>query len=198
MTTSCAELRHASWAGVRRHVREDILRDLRIRFQSEDGTAVESARHMASSFLVPGVLSVFLYRVAHYLHLNGWRRAAKAIAAGNQILHKVHITPQSCIGPGAFIPHPAGVTFHGTAGSDLTLYSLACCCPMEGEVGAAAVTGPSLGDRVAVGRAMILGPVAIGDDAHIFATRVVETVPARSVVLSRIVRVRMRAAGESS
>lgn len=188
--SSCHERGHDSWAGLRGNIRADVLRDLRIRFRRDDGPAVDNFRHRASSFLAPGVLAIFLHRVAHYFTVRGWRRSGAIVSRINALLHKINITPQSCIGPGAFIPHPVGVTFHGTAGAQLTLFSLAACCAFENEMHGPAATGPTIGDRVIVGRAMILGPVSIGDESHIFAARVARDIPPRSIVISRIARTR--------
>jgi serine O-acetyltransferase len=189
---NCAEYGHQTLRGIRAHVRADILRDVEIRFASIPAGSRHALRRRLSSFLSPAVLAIFLHRLSHFFHARRWRRLATLFSRTNCYVFKINIPPQACAGPGLFIPHPAGVTFHAIAGRDVTLYSLAVCCTLETSIDGVAQAGPTLGDRVAVGRAMIFGPISVGSDAHIFAARVARDLPARSVAVSRITRLRMK------
>jgi serine acetyltransferase len=149
----------------------------------------DTLRSRLSAFLTPDLLCLSAYRIAHWLHVNGWRRAATAVSRVNFFAHKVWIPPQSCIGAGCRLPHPAGVTFCGRAGRGLTLYSLSVCCALEG-ADAPLELSPVLGDRVTVGaHAVLLGPLRIGDDVKIaFQVRLDRDAPPRALVVSRILR----------
>jgi serine O-acetyltransferase len=123
-----------------------------------------------SIFLKPAILCLLWYRLAHYFYLRRWRLLAYLLARLNLIVHKASIPPQSCIGPACFLGHCPGLTFHGTAGRNLTLLSLAICCPDELGFGGGAEQGPCLGDGVIVGaHAVLIGPVNVGDEAKIAA-----------------------------
>jgi len=147
-----------------------------------------------SAFLTPELLCLLLYRFSHYFYVTRWRRVAAALARLNSLVHRVTITPQSCIGGGCRLPHPANVTFHGRAGSGLTLYSLAICCPKEPVLDIPVAMGPNLGERVTVGaHAVVMGPIHLGDDTKVaFTVWVDHDVPARSLVVSAALRQTMR------
>jgi serine O-acetyltransferase len=147
----------------------------------------------SSVLLTPPLLSVFVYRVSHMLHDSGWRKCAEAARYLNMLLHKVDISPSSSIGAGAFVPHPAGIVFHGHAGRRLTLFSDALCTgerPFSGR----ADQGPRLGDDVMLSvHASVLGPVSVDSGTAIaLRTDLREDAPGGCVAASRNVRVRIR------
>jgi serine O-acetyltransferase len=184
----CRSQRHHCFAGVRAAVSSDIRRYLTK--SAHNLAQVDNWRTRLSAFLTPELISLFLYRISHYLQVNGWTHLAALVARANLVLHKVNIAPQSCIGAGCRVPHPAGVTFLGTAGTDLTLYSLAICSPESREFGAPAEAGPRLGDRVTVGgHAVVIGPVRVGSDTKIaYSMRLDRDTPAGVLVVSPVVR----------
>ena len=184
----CLAYGHHTLSSIRTSLSEDVVRYLN-RWQ-ENGTAREDFQHRASAFLTPSVLCLLFHRAAHCLYVNGWRRLARAVSRLNFFFHKVSITPQSCIGPGCLVPHPAAVSFHGRAGRELSLYSLAVCCPLEGSLEGPVETGPSLGDRVTVGaHAVLLGPITVGADTKIaFSVRLDRDAPPGMLVISRSLR----------
>lgn len=187
LPTECLEQAHQQLAAVWTGLSADILRYLT---KSPENEALgDNLKTRLSAFLTPELLCLFLYRIAHYLYVNGWGRAALFVTRLNFLFHKVSITPQSCIAPGCRLSHPAGVTFHGRAGPGLTLYSLAICgsrhC-VDGPV----ETGPRLGARVTVGaHAVLLGPITVGDDTKIaFSVRLDRDVAARALVICKSLR----------
>ncbi len=167
MTTraSCSDGRHSQFGAIGSSISQDILRYLNK--SPENQAAGDNLKSRLGALLTPQLLCLVFYRVAHFLWVKGWPRMAWVTAYVNAYIHKVNLPPQSCIGPGCFLPHPVGVTFWGSAGCGLTLYSLATCCP-SGPLWRATGTAPMLGDRVLVGgHAVVLGAVRVGDDTKI-------------------------------
>lgn len=184
---ACIAYGHGTAAGVRAVIHEDILRDTRLRFPGAD-----TFRHRLSSLLTPHVIAVTTHRIAHLLWVRGWKRVALVLSRLNLLWHKVMITPDSCIGPGLYLPHPPGVAFGGRAGSNLTLYSLAICWPLE--LRHAFETGPRLGDRITIGaHALILGPITVGSDSKVaYSVRLDSDAAPQSLVVSRSLRLAFR------
>jgi serine O-acetyltransferase len=175
---------------VRAGVAADVVRYLNK--SPENQAAGDGLKHRVGALLTPGLLALLAHRTSHYLHLNGWRRLAWLLASANRLLHRVHIPPGSCIGPGCLLPHPAGVTFIGRAGAGLTVYSRAVCCPRT-PLEEDAAAGPRLGDRVTVGgHAVVLGPARVGDDSKVaFTVALDRDAPARSLVVSATIHARV-------
>ena len=136
-----------------------------------------------------------LYRVAHRLHVTGWRRMARCVVRLNALLHRVQLSADSCIGPGCLLPHPVGLVFIGHAGPQLTLYSMAVCCPDTAAPLAPADQGPHLGQGVSVGvQSVLLGPLQVGDGARIGpCARPLQDLPLQVMVLARSWRPRLTA-----
>ncbi len=185
----CIAYGHYNLATIWSSLSEDILRYLNK--SPENQAAGDKFKTRLGAFLTPQLLCLFLHRLAHYLFLKGWCRLAVVVSRLNLLVHKVSIPPQSCIGPGCFLPHPAGVTFCGTAGRGLTLYSLAVCCPVEGSLGGPMESAPRLGDRVTVGaHAVLLGRITVGDDTKVaFSLRLDRDAPPGVLVISKALRV---------
>jgi serine O-acetyltransferase len=186
----CRRFRHHRLAGVRAGISSDILRYLNK--SPENQAAGDRLKTRIGAMLTPQLLCLVVYRLSHWLWACGWHRLATALSGLNLVVHKVSIPPRSCIGPGCLLPHPVGVTFHGTAGRGLTLYSMAVCCPTAGGLAYGLEAAPRLGDRVSVGgHAAIVGPVVIGDDTRIaFNLGLDRDVSSRMLVLSDTTRVR--------
>jgi len=192
----CRSYHHHKFSAIKAGLRDDIVRFAT--FSPEYRPEV-TFRTGVSIFFKPAILCLFLYRIAHYLYLCRWKRLARFVSALNLTLHKAYIPPQSCIGPGCFIGHPAGTTFLGTAGRGLTLLSLAICCPREDAFGAPASQAPRLGDNVLIGaHAVVIGPVNVGDDVKV-ATNTWLSVdcPPNRIACSAKIRQRVRPIGES-
>lgn len=179
-----------------RRVREEIRADMRRYMTSSPENLARGDGFLTrlSTLLRPEIVCLALHRTAHWLHVTGWPRAGRAAARLNFLLHKVSITPESCIGPGCRLPHPPGVVFHGRAGEGLTLYSMAVCCAHEDRLDGPPEEGPHLGDRVMLGgHAVLMGPIRVGDDARIeFCVGVTKDIPAGTVVARRLRRPTLR------
>jgi serine O-acetyltransferase len=161
----CALYEHHKFSSIRAAIREDIVRFATF---SPAYRPEISFKTSVSIFLQPAILCLFCYRIGHYLYVRRWMRLAHAVSRFNLIVHKANIPPQSCIGPGCFLGHCPGIVFHGTAGRNLTMLSLAVCCPKEDSFGGPAVQGSRLGDGVTLGgSSVVIGPVTIGDNAKV-------------------------------
>lgn len=195
---ACRQHGHDRFAGVRANIRADVGRYLTM--SPENIERGSGFKQRLSAFLRPELLCLTMHRIAHYLHVRGWRRSARLVTRINALLHKVHLTPQSCIGPGCRLPHPSGLAFHGRAGTGLTLFSTCVCCPAGPIVDGPLEVAPCLGDDVTVGgHAVLIGPIEIGDRVKIsFSARVAEDVPSDVVVISRSVRNRVVPNGTGS
>lgn len=94
----CTAYGHHKLSAVWASLSEDIVRYLNK--SPENQAAGDNFKTRVSALLTPQLLCLVLYRVSHYLHVTGWRRSGVAVARFNFLVHKVSITPQSCIGPG--------------------------------------------------------------------------------------------------
>lgn len=176
----------------------DVLRVLN---KSPENIAVgDTFKSRFGAFCTPGVMCLFLYRIAHCLSVNGWNMAAVFITRLNLLLHKVNIPPHSCIGAGCHLPHPAGVTFCGTAGEGLTLYALAVCCGDETTLDAPLAVAPRFGDNVTVGgHAVVIGAITVGHNTNVaFGVRLDCHAPENVIVASKIIRSTIRSRNDAS
>lgn len=154
--------RHADISSMRRCFGADVERFLNR--SSEDMPGQHDFKRLVSAFFRPELLCLFTYRLAHFLHLNGWKRIATFLSGLNFVLHKVCIPASSCIGPGCRLSHPAGVIFHGNAGDNFTLFGMAVCIETEGDKSSSLI----IGNDVTIGaHAVILGCYRIGDAVKI-------------------------------
>ena len=194
----CRNHGHERLVVLRRCVAADIQRFLN---KSPENQAVGNTfKSRLGALLTPQLLCLVGYRMAHWLHARGWVALAWIVTWLNFVVHKVWITPQSCIGPGCMIPHPATVSFHGRAGAGLTLYAMSTCGPAPGRWPRDGADGPTLGDQVTVGGlAVISGPVRVGDETKIGPMACLERhVPPRALVVSRSMRGVARPIAEAS
>jgi len=123
-----------------------------------------------SLFSTPAVTSVALHRFAHWLAGRGLLGMAGFLSGINYVVNKITISPGARIGPGLFIPHPAGVVFHAHAGERLTLYHRAMVCPRAASIDKLLVPSdsPRLGDDVTVGAySVVSGPVSVGNGTFV-------------------------------
>lgn len=173
--------------GLRINVGADVLRYLTK--STSDRARGDSFRTRLSAALTPEVFPVILHRIAHYFWANECYRTAEILTRTNSYLHKVNISADSCIGSGLRLPHPAGVTFQGRAGSGVTIYSMAICCEKT-DTQCGGQSGPELGDNVTIGgHAVVLGGVNVGSGASLFYSIAVECdVPEAALVSSRSLR----------
>jgi serine O-acetyltransferase len=156
---------HAAWSQIRADLRADVERYL----DELSAYAPPGARPppRLSAILTNPLLALRVYRISHWLHLNGWRRCAMFACQTNILLHKLTIPPTACLGGGVLMPHLGGTVFHGRTGDRLTLYAGSLCTCHEGALTAVPETAPLLGDNVLVaGHAGAFGPITIGNDAQ--------------------------------
>jgi serine O-acetyltransferase len=185
----CAHWQHQHWWAARRDMAADVERYLT---KSAQNLALgRSAKRRLSARLTPELMCLALHRVAHFLHASGWPRLARVVAAFNTLVHKVRISPESCIGPGCRLSHPPGVSFHGSAGHGLTLFSCAVCCTASAAVDGRLDNAPYLGDEVTVGaHSAVMGPVQVGDRVRIsYLTQVTGDVAAGAYVVGGRARI---------
>jgi serine O-acetyltransferase len=175
---------HSDWSAVTRDIGADIHRYLT---KSDENIALgDNRKRRLSALLTPELICLVLHRVAHWLHVGGRPRAALALARLNTLMHKVNLSPQSCIGPGCRLSHPPGVTFHGRAGRGLTLFSCAVVCSANGASDGDTDCAPLLGDDVTVGaHAAVVGRAWVGNGTKIAYLCFIDgEVPAGSVVVA--------------
>lgn len=184
----CDRLAHHKWSSVRRDIAADIKR-----FLTKSPENIAAGDHLwtrLGALLTPQLLCLVLHRFTHWFYVKGWRWLPKQLARFNHLLFKIQISPASCLGPGAMIPHPVGVNFHGQAGEHLTIYAYGLCttrsCLAENDLS----SGPCLGQQVTIGgRAAVLGPVHVEDGVRIGHTAIVQSdIPAGRLVVARTMR----------
>lgn len=185
----CVEYRHREFRSLLGSIRSDLRR-----FQTkspENLGAPDDMLHRVSAFLTPEILAQTIYRTAHFCSVRGWSRMGTLLARFNSYLHKINIPPQSCIGPGLHIPHPCGITFCGSAGQDLTLYSRSTCGANYDFADGPLEQSPVLGDRVITGAHQnLMGSIRIGDDAKLgLGSKISTDVPPAMLVFPRQARV---------
>lgn len=181
---------HGRWSATWRDYRADI--DRTIAEMQRFGTGPASFRLRLRTALFSPLVALLTYRIAHWLHLRGLRRIARACALLNRLFHKVTIVPQACLGGGAFLPHLAGTLINARAGRNLTLYANTVCAPWHG-AHAPLDEAPQLGDDVRIGaHGAIIGPVDIGDRVFLaMKVNLFDTVPGGQGVFSPMARVQL-------
>ena len=154
-----------------------------------------SARTVLAAWLTSRGFRIALnHRMAHAIHLRGWR-----LAAG--ILHRLgcrlgaDIHPAATIGPGLHLPHPYGIVIgHGVRlGARVRVLQGVTIGGASGRKRADGSSQPSVGDDAVLGAgAKILGPVSIGGQTRIGANAVVtHDVPAHAIaagIPARVIR----------
>ncbi|PAF44733.1 serine O-acetyltransferase [Helicobacter sp. 11S02596-1] len=130
-------------------------------------------------FNYPGLLAIVHYRIAHKLHLWGFKVFARLLMGFTQFLTNIDIHPACKIGRRVFIDHGIGVVIGETAevGDDVTIYQGVSLGGVSLEK---VKRHPTLQNGVVVGAgAKVLGNITIGENAKIGANSVViKDVPA--------------------
>ncbi|MBE6583133.1 MAG: serine O-acetyltransferase [Ruminococcaceae bacterium] len=144
------------------------------------------------ALLYSGYHAVLAYRIAHILHIGGYKVAARLVSQTAKFFTGIEIHPGAKIGKGLFIDHGTGVVIGETAeiGDNCTLYQGVTLGGTGKDVGK---RHPTLGNNVMVGAgAKILGPFKVGDNSKIAANAVVlSEVPSDSTAVgipARIVK----------
>lgn len=143
------------------------------RLQRLGGAA--DTRRPWSSWAAPRFAPVWLLRVAHAMHSQGWQRLAKLCGLLNVLLFGLEVPARLSIGPGLIITHPYG-TVLGAAriGANATLYQQVTLGATEADFSFDAALRPVVHDNVTISAgAKVLGPITLEDGCTIGANAVV-------------------------
>jgi len=124
-------------------------------------------------FNYPGVWALANYRIAHALHLKGFKTLARAIMGISQIITNTDIHPACTIGRRVFLDHAFGVVIGETAivGDDVLIYQGVTLGGVSLERGK---RHPTIGNHTVIGSgAKILGDIIIGENCRIGSNSVV-------------------------
>lgn len=141
----------------------------------------------------PSFLCVVLFRLSHYLFVNGHTITARLVWQLNLFATGADLSPMCRVGEGLVVMHPVGAIILGCAGRGLTVEGhggLGGGMALD-DIGAGPGL-PVLGDDVRLARgASILGPVRIGDRVLVGpGCTVVRDLPADTEVSAHEVRLR--------
>ena len=137
-----------------------------------------------------GFHALVLYRIAHYLHVRGFKLIARMISSIGRFFTGIEIHPGAKIGYGVFIDHGTGVVIGETAeiGNNVTIYQGATLGGTGKDKGKRHPTVES-GVMISAG-AKVLGPFKVGDNSNIAAGAVVlEEIPPDSTAVGVPARV---------
>ena len=150
-----------------------LYKDLKREIASIRERDPAAASDLEVAMLYSGYHAVLAYRIAHILHVRGYKTTARLISQSAKFLTGIEIHPGAKIGKGLFIDHGTGVVIGETAeiGDNCTLYQGVTLGGTGKDVGK---RHPTLGNNVMVGAgAKILGPFKVGDNSKIAANAVV-------------------------
>jgi len=121
----------------------------------------------------PGLHAIWLHRIAHALWRRRFHWLARFTSHLNRFLTGIEIHPGATIGRRFFIDHGMGIVIGETAqvGDDVLMYKGAV---LGGTSLDKEKRHPTIGNSVVIGtNAVILGPIAVGDNARIGSGAVV-------------------------
>lgn len=159
MTQAPTRLR---WVQTRALMRSDFERALTLVGNPRSGL-------MRPLWLIqPNCLALWLYRLSRHLYVNDWRRLAMAVFTIKNYLTNIEIPPSTEIGPACLLGHPP-IALSGRIGARFTCYGFGGTGAGFGHEDVGGGPGlPVIGDDVVMAiRAMVLGPVRIGDGARL-------------------------------
>jgi serine O-acetyltransferase len=125
-------------------------------------------------FNYPGVWALANYRIAHALHVKGFRTLARALMGISQIITNIDIHPACTIGRRVFLDHAFGVVIGETAivGNDVLIYQGVTLGGVSLDRGVK--RHPTIKDFTVIGSgAKILGDIIIGENCRIGSNSVV-------------------------
>ena len=125
-------------------------------------------------FNYPGVWALANYRIAHALHVKGFKVLARALMGISQIITNIDIHPACTIGRRVFLDHAFGVVIGETAivGDDVLIYQGVTLGGVSLERGVK--RHPTIGNHTVIGSgAKILGDITIGENCRIGSNSVV-------------------------
>jgi len=125
-------------------------------------------------FNYPGVWALANYRIAHALHVKGFRTLARAIMGISQVITNLDIHPACTIGRRVFLDHAFGVVIGETAivGDDVLIYQGVTLGGVSLDRGVK--RHPTIGNHTVIGSgAKVLGDITIGENCRIGSNSVV-------------------------
>ena len=135
-------------------------------------------------FCYQGLHAIWIHRIAHWLWQHKLKFFGRLLSTFNRFLTNIEIHPGAKIGRRFFIDHGAGVVIGETTeiGEDVLIYAGVI---LGGTALEKKKRHPTVGNRVVIGSgAIVLGAIAIGDDAKIGSGSVViKPVPAGMTVV---------------
>lgn len=168
---------------------DNIREDIRTA-RAKDPAAVSSLEVLLT---YPGLHAIWLYRIAHTLHENGFGLTARLLSHLTRWLTGVEIHPAATVGRRFFIDHGMGTVIGETSeiGDDVLMYH---GVTLGGDSMRREKRHPTLEDGVTVGaNATLIGDVTIGENATVGAGAVVvEDVPPGTTVVGNPARVAER------
>jgi serine O-acetyltransferase len=186
---------------------EELVRAFLLRLPAVQRTLLEDAEALFDGdpaarsreeviLAYPGLYAVFVYRVAHELHLLGIPLLPRILSEHAHSRTGIDIHPGAVIGPRFFIDHGTGVVIGETTtiGCSVKLYQHVTLGAKSFEVGedGTLVKGikrhPDIGDRVVIyaGATILGGETRIGNDCVIGGSVwLTHSVPAGKMVLAR-------------
>ena len=177
---------HRSWSGTFADWRADLQRWCAEEARYE---AVSVTRgKLASAALTNPMMTMLVHRIAHHLHVSGWRRLGACGAGLNRLLHKISLPADTCIGGGVFVPHLAGLAIEGEVGSGVTFYANSVCAGWDGD----RADHPMIGARAIVGgHGAVIGTVRLGAGGRLAPkVQLIEDVEDGTEVFSPLARFR--------
>lgn len=125
-------------------------------------------------FNYPGVWALAFYRIAHALHVNGFKIIARVIMGISQIITNTDIHPACTIGRRVFFDHAFGLVIGETAivGDDVLIYQGVTLGGVNLNRGVK--RHPTIGNKSVIGSgAKVLGDIKIGENCRIGSNSVV-------------------------
>lgn len=125
-------------------------------------------------FNYPGVWAIVNYRIAHALHVKGFKRLARVISGITQFLTSVDIHPAANIKRRVFLDHASGIVVGSTTciGNDVLIYQGVTLGGVSLEKNVK--RHPTIKDNVVIGSgAKVLGNITIGNNCRIGSNSVV-------------------------
>ncbi len=142
-------------------------------------------REVLARLVNPYFLPVLLVRLARLAYEHRVRSVSRVLSMANRVLFSLEVAPQTKIGPGLYLPHPAGtVVGAASLGANCIVYQNVTIGARTVDIGFHGSSRPTVGDNVVLASGCrVIGPVHIGNGSVIGANAVVTfDVPAGSMV----------------
>jgi serine acetyltransferase len=157
---------HAEWRRTRAAFDQDVARYLDELAQYAPPGGKRPGK--LGAILTNSLLALAIYRLSHWLSMNGHPWLALKVCQFNILFHKLTIPPGSCLAGGVLMPHLAGTIVNCRAGGNLTLYANSLCMGTGNALTETIAVSPSLGDKVTIGgHSGIFGPVDVGNGVQL-------------------------------